>query len=109
MSLNPFSKSRINRQREEEIFPEDVLIDSQNLPSFYNHKLEGKVETSVSKNSGLLLLIVLFLTFGAFTYKLFSLQVKNVNWYTEKSLANQLRFSSLISNITSRLSSLIFV
>lgn len=97
MSLNPFSKSRINRQREEEIFPEDVLIDSQNLPSFYNHKLEGKVETTVSKNSGLILLIVLFLTFGIFSYKLFDLQIKNVSWYKEKSLANQLRFSLIFS------------
>lgn len=97
MNFN-LSKNKIDSGRRAEIFPEDILIDSQNLPSFDNHTLQGKVEKTVGKGAGYFLVFCLIFIIGIFSWKLFDLQIKNGNWYKEKSLSNQLRFSLIFAN-----------
>jgi penicillin-binding protein 2 len=98
MNFKPFYKNRRKTVREiDEIYPEDILIDSQNLPSFYSPNLEGKVEKTISKNAGYILIGAIVIFFSLFCWRLFDLQITNGDWYKEKSLLNQLRFSLIFT------------
>lgn len=86
-----FKSSR--KKKYSEILPEDILIDSANLPSFDKSQLEGRVTHAVDARVFNFLVIILFLAVGFFVYSAYGLQVKQGEFYAAKAENN--RFESI--------------
>ncbi|MEI6420187.1 MAG: penicillin-binding transpeptidase domain-containing protein [bacterium] len=74
-----------------ELSPDEVLLDSKNLPGHDMDQFEGQIEKPISVKSLWVVgsfFIMLFLIFGA---KIWSLQITNGQKYAERSENNRLR------------------
>jgi penicillin-binding protein 2 len=81
-----FRKKRINKN----IDPDEIFLDSKNLPNFNTQQFEGRIERSISKNS-LLFIGVFFVLFGLiFTGQMINLQIFKGEAYLKKSENNTL-------------------
>ncbi|MCF7865033.1 MAG: hypothetical protein K9M11_00815 [Candidatus Pacebacteria bacterium] len=91
-----FRRSR-NVRRHTEIDPDEIFIDSSNLPDFDTDQFEGQIEKPISKNSlrvaGFLFLCIAVL----FTYKIATLQVISGERYKNISENNRLHHSLLFA------------
>lgn len=81
---------RISRRKSQEINPEDIFLDSANLPGLNRDRFEGRIERPIGETTFLgvkmvMLLIILFLS-----GRLLTLQVVNGNAYAAVSEANRL-------------------
>ncbi len=81
-----FKRKRIQR----DIEPDEIFMDSHNMPDFDTQQFEGRIETPISKNSlvfvGGFFLIIIFIFF----FKLNSLQIKKGEAYYKISERNSL-------------------
>lgn len=82
---------KIKRKRYQDIDPDEIFLDSKNLPSFNIHQFEGRIERAISPGvftvfSGLCLIVVL-----VFLAKLWNLQVIQGPLLKERSESNALR------------------
>lgn len=82
---------RTRKHRKYEIAPEDIFLDSSNLPEFDRHQMEGRIEMAISQRhilflGGCFMLVMLFL--GGRAY---ALQIMNGEEYAERSIKNSLR------------------
>jgi penicillin-binding protein 2 len=74
-----------------EIAPEDIFLDSSNLPEFNRDQMEGRIEQAITKKN-ILVLGIFFMLLGSFLgIRTFVLQIKNGEMYAKKSLNNSLR------------------
>src|SRR3989344_2282258 len=91
----PFS--RRFKKSKGEIAPEDIFIDSSNLPQFNTYQFEGRlerpVESSVASAVGIFFLLLTLLFIG----RLFFLQVEKGEAYTLLSERNRLRHSLIFA------------
>lgn len=91
MKSSNFFKKRPVRNLNKEIDPDEIFLDSSNLPEFNEHQFEGRFEKPISRrtifSSGVLLFIILFL----FSARSFELQILNGESYAKKSANNTLR------------------
>ncbi|OHA42259.1 MAG: hypothetical protein A3G59_03100 [Candidatus Taylorbacteria bacterium RIFCSPLOWO2_12_FULL_47_20] len=89
MSLTFFGrrKNKIGR----EIFPDEILIDSQNLPSFDKYRMQGRLETPISRVSLIIMGLIFGVVFLLFGVKAYSLQINNYEMYLARSEKNRLR------------------
>lgn len=79
-----------NKKRYKDIDPDEIFLDSKNLPAFDIHQFEGRIEKPIAK-SAFALLSVLFVVVGAvFMYKLYILQVTTGRTYKIMSENNRL-------------------
>lgn len=93
-----FSKNRRHFQPNREIAPDEIFLDSSNLPSFDTFQLEGRIEKPISK-SIIVYLAIFFLFVGfLFSLKIWNLQVKKGEIYKNLSSANTLRYNIIFSN-----------
>ncbi len=84
--------------RNREIDPDEIFLDSSNLPQFNTSQFEGRLEKPISTKS-LLFVGILFLLSGfLFTWKVFALQIKNGATFAAKSENNHLRSSLIFAN-----------
>ncbi|MBP6911620.1 MAG: hypothetical protein KBB88_00240 [Candidatus Pacebacteria bacterium] len=71
-----------------EVFPEDIFLDSKNIPEFDTQQFEGRIEKSISKNTirtmGFFFIIIGVLFVG----KLSILQIIRGDAYLKRSYAN---------------------
>lgn len=74
-----------------EIAPEDIFLDSSNLPEFNRHQMEGRIEQAITKKNILVLGIFFMLLGGFLGFRTFILQIKNGEVYAKQSLNNSLR------------------
>ncbi len=86
MMRNLFNKKR----RTNFVEPDEIFLDSKNLPSFDRQQFEGRIETPIRKRSIFFTGIIFCIIFLVFTVKLFGLQVKNGEEYKNLSLRNSL-------------------
>ncbi len=88
---------RKRRARGREIAPEEIFLDSSNLPRLDEYQLEGRVERPVS--SGALLMIggVFAVAMIAFAAQAFDLQILNGEAYADISRNNRLERSVLFA------------
>ncbi|MEN9613855.1 MAG: hypothetical protein RLZZ347_162 [Candidatus Parcubacteria bacterium] len=99
-----FSFSRIIRRltrrtyKDLEIDPDEVMLDSSNLPEFDVHQFEGRIERPISRISIWSVGIFFVLIIGMFAYRIWSLQVTNGPLYAEKSEKNRLRPSLIFAS-----------
>lgn len=81
-----------------EIAPEEIFVDSENLPLFNQHQFEGRIESPISKHS-VIGVVVVFILFG-FLYlgQIWKLQIVNGETYAKASENNRLQHSPVFAN-----------
>lgn len=80
-----------------DIDPDEIFLDSSNLPNFDTHQLEGRIVSSISRRVIGLLSLFFILIFIALAYKTWNLQVTNGSEYASRSENNRLRHTTLFS------------
>lgn len=89
--------NRIKRKHHE-IDPEDVFLDSHNIPTFNVNQLEGRIERPLPSWLSYVMFIGVFLIFGGFAVKLYSMQIHNVDFYQDKADRNHLRSTPIFAH-----------
>ena len=79
------------RGRIKDIDPDEIFLDSQNLPKFDVNQFEGRLEKAISPKTFIVFGIFCTLVFGLFFVRSFFLQVVDGSGYAQKSDANMLR------------------
>ncbi len=95
---NNFSLSNKARRQSQEINPEDIFLDSANLPGFEGHALEGRIEQPMSSTTFWGTKIFLGLIFLALFAKLWVLTVHEGKIYAEISENNRLAQTIIFAN-----------
>ena len=90
-----FSK-RKNRNYKD-IAPDEIFLDSKNLPDFDIYQFEGRLERPLSHKVFFIFGSFCFLFFGIFLVKLISLQIVNGDFYRNRSENNRLRQTLLVA------------
>lgn len=89
---------RKRKYKNQEIAPEDIFLDSSNLPDFDPHQLEGRIEKPIGRKTvmltGAFFIIVGLLFFG----RAYDLQIKNGYAYTKQSEENHLQNSLIFAD-----------
>jgi len=97
----PFFGSKKNRKHSKysraEIDPDEIFLDSRNLPDFNKHQLEGRIEKPISKKTMFFFGLVFFLAIMVFSYQAWNLQVTHGQEYAERSENNRMRKDALFS------------
>src|SRR3989344_2942244 len=88
------STGRANR----EIDPDEIFIDSSNLPKFDTYQFEGRFERPISARTIITLSIIFALLGGASFGRLWLLQIKRGEAYGVRSENNRLRFTDIFAN-----------
>lgn len=94
-------KKRIFRKslyKNREINPDEIFIDSTNLPKFNTYQFEGRIETPISKNSLIIIGIAFFIIGIAFGWKIWDLQINNGKTFASISESNRLNNSIIFSD-----------
>lgn len=73
-----------------EINPDEIFLDSSNLPDFDKQQFEGVIEKPIPRSSSNALIFIFVFIFLAFTVKIFGLQIVHGEFYYNKSLNNSL-------------------
>ena len=89
---NPY-ESRIK-----DIDPDEIFLDSENLPKFNIDQFEGRIEKPISTNTFVFFGIICFLVLSVFLIRSFNLQVTNGVEYFERSENNRLKNTLVFSN-----------
>jgi penicillin-binding protein 2 len=76
-----------------EIAPDEIFLDSSNLPEFDVYQFEGRIEKPISKDIILLIGIFFTIIISIFSIRLWELQIQNGEEYLRKSQNNHLRRS----------------
>lgn len=87
-------KSIFNKRRQKsykDIAPDEIFLDSKNLPDFDLHQFEGRLEKSISTRVFPVFSFICLLVVGIFLIKLGSLQIANGAEYRERSENNKLK------------------
>ncbi len=85
-------KNTLRRKRwNQEIDPDEILIDAKNLPEFDQSQFEGRLEKPIGKRTSLACGVFFGLILLVFTGKIFMLQIKQGEVFAKKSAANTLR------------------
>jgi len=82
----------------QDIAPDEIFLDSANLPGFDNDMFEGRIEKPISKFSVLLVGFIFIGIIGFFGYKAFALQVYKGDDFIKKSENNILRHTLVFSD-----------
>jgi hypothetical protein len=81
-----------------EIDPDEIFLDSSNLPKFNTHQFEGRFEKPIGKSIFLSVGIFFILVVFLFVTKLWALQIKNGAEYNYLSQNNSLRHTIVFAN-----------
>jgi len=93
--LNQFTQANGKYQ---DINPEDIFLDSTNLPGFEEHRLEGRIEKPMGRETFLIMKIVLALIILALVSKLWILGIKQGSIYAQISENNRLEQTLIFAN-----------
>ncbi|MFZ2484921.1 MAG: penicillin-binding transpeptidase domain-containing protein [Minisyncoccia bacterium] len=86
------------RRKYQDINPEDIFLDSTNLPGFEEHRFEGRIEKPMGEQTFLVIKIVLALIVIALVSKLWVLGIKQGSVYTQISRNNSLEQTLIFAN-----------
>ncbi len=79
---------RMFRHRSTEIYPEEIFIDSQNLPEFNQDQFEGRLEKPIGSQVYTSVSFFLIFLFVVFTYRLWDLQIRRGEVFRQRSNNN---------------------
>lgn len=86
-----FKKNLHQKKWGREIDPDEVLLDSANLPKFDRSQFEGRLEKPLSKRTIITCGIIFFIGFVVLIGKIYVLQITDGQKYKERSENNTLR------------------
>lgn len=92
-----FSSSWFDRGKEN-IDPDEIFLDSKNLPKFDRSQFEGRIERPISHKTVSFVGLSLLLIAAVFVYRFWSLQVVQGNEFAERSENNSLRHSVVFAD-----------
>ncbi|MBX4198212.1 hypothetical protein KW782_02645 [Candidatus Parcubacteria bacterium] len=81
-----------------EIAPDEIFLDSSNLPDFDTHQFEGRLEKPISQRTIAILLGFFLCIALVFTYKIWSLQIDQGIVFAARSENNRLRHTIVFSD-----------
>ncbi|MBI2065634.1 MAG: hypothetical protein HYT68_01015 [Candidatus Zambryskibacteria bacterium] len=90
-------RKRLNKKYQD-INPEDIFLDSTNLPGYEEHRFEGRLEKPMSRKTFLATKIIFALIIIALTSKLWVLTVKQGSIYAQVSENNRLEQTIIFAN-----------
>ncbi|HMP67421.1 MAG TPA: penicillin-binding transpeptidase domain-containing protein [Candidatus Paceibacterota bacterium] len=93
-----FGKNKRKINLKTEIDPDEIFLDSENLPGFDIDQFEGRLEKPISKKSVAFVGIFFSLIVISFFIQIFNLQINNGNVYAEQSEKNRLRQSIIFAD-----------
>ena len=82
--------SRRNSIRNREIEPDEIFIDSTNLPEFNTDQFEGRIERPISRSSVVAIGVVFFIIIIIFGWKVWDLQIGQGKTFASISENNRL-------------------
>ncbi len=88
-SIKRFIKKRI-KGKNKEIYPDEIFLDSKNLPEFNVHQFEGRIERPISKDIFKFIYLFIFTVGVIFVYQIWDLQITNGETYKKRSENNSL-------------------
>lgn len=91
------NKENSYKKRTRDIEPDEIFIDSENLPNFDTDQFEGRLEKSISSRTFVIFSIACLLFFTLFLARSFALQVINGNKYFNISENNRLRHTVIFT------------
>ena len=83
-------KRRSKYNRIKDIDPDEIFLDSENLPNFNKQQFEGRLEKPIPKRSIIFLSSFFVIVLGFFVWRTVDLQIVNGEAYLEKSENNTL-------------------
>ncbi len=95
--LKTFFKKRTQRKYTS-IDPDEIFLDSQNLPDFNNDQFEGRIEKPIKKSIGGVFGLFLFVVCIIFVFKLWGLQVVHGEAFNKKSENNRLKNTTIFAD-----------
>src|SRR3989344_2210597 len=84
--------------RSGEIFPDEIFLDSSNLPDFNRYQFEGRLEQPISRRVLVYLGLFLAVIFAVFLGKVWSLQIIHGEELNSRSRLNSLRHVPIFPN-----------
>ncbi len=88
----------VSRGWNRDIAPDEIFLDSKNLPDFDKNQFEGRLERPIRTRAFLGLVAVVLLIFSALAWKAWSLQVISGQALREESERNRLRYSLIFAD-----------
>lgn len=88
---------RRKKGKGDEIYPDEIFLDSSNLPNFDRHQFEGRLEQPISKKAIAAASIFFALILFLFSFQIGTLQIKRGEAFTLRSENNRLRHSLLFA------------
>jgi penicillin-binding protein 2 len=88
---------RKRKHTEYEIDPDEIFLDSSNLPNFNRDSLEGRLEKPLSKGSYIGVIVITFLVFGTLVAQAANLEIRKGKKYALQSEKNRLRSDVLFA------------
>ena len=88
----------IGRKRRSEIYPDEIFLDSQNIPEFDRSQLEGRIEKPIEKRAIHALMTLVLIAGVVFSGRLAYLQVVYGVTYDDRSENNRLKHSIIFAD-----------
>src|SRR5437773_5228605 len=79
------------------IDPDEIFLDSQNLPDFDKHQFEGRIEKPISRSVFRVVTFFIVIVGTLFTYKLWNLQIREGNVFRKRSDNNSLHDNNIFA------------
>lgn len=92
------NKIRQRKFSSKDIALDEIFLDSENLPEFNQHQLEGRIEKPISKNVVYLMLIFFIFIFSAYLLKIWNLQIVNGQDFSKISKENSLNHTLIFAD-----------
>ena len=93
-----FKKKISPKDRSNEIDPDEILIDAENLPAFNVYQFEGRIEKPITARTVVFFVAVIFIILGALSYRAYALDVKDGALYAQESNNNSLEDATIFAN-----------
>lgn len=98
LHLKRWWKRQFGAREVREIDPDEIFLDSSNLPQFDRHQFEGRFERPISRRTVLVLGGLVGIAFLVLVFKIFALQITDGGRYAEQSEQNRLRHTLIFGS-----------
>lgn len=89
--------NKFTKRKYKEIYPDEIFLDSKNIPNFDTYQMEGRLEKPISSKTFSFFISICILVFIVFTHRLWILQIVSGSEYKEQSENNKLKKSLLVA------------
>lgn len=93
-----FLNKRKIKKLNHDINPDEIFLDSENLPEFDRSQFEGRIEKPIGKSAVITFGLIFFLVISLYASKAFSLQINQGEKYLELSQNNRLRHTLIFAD-----------